>query len=191
MSFVSWCSLLVAGMACVACGGESSDDGRVGDNISADGGGGSAGATGTGGAAGSGNVACMPIELPATEVVEELVIVEVLPSGMGGTLVDGEFELIAHTRYSLMPRADYTPTRMRAAARIRNGGTVIDYAFVEGSSLSGQEPDGFTAQIHADGATLALVTECPPSEAFDLTYTATASEFVIFEENEEFRFQPR
>ena len=191
MTFVRWCSLLVAGMLFVACGGESSDDGSVGDNVNADGGGGSAGTTGAGGAAGNGAVSCMPIELPASEVVEELVIVEVLPSGMGGTLVDGEFELVAHRRYSLMMPAEYTPPRMRAAVRIRNGGAAIDYAFVEGSSLPDQQPDGFTAQIQADGPTLGLLTVCPEMRAFDLTYTATASELVLFEENEEFKFQPR
>lgn len=191
MVVVHWCSLLAAGMLVVACGGESSDDGRVGDNVNADGGGGSAGTTGTGGAAGNGAVSCMPIALPETEVLEQLVVAEVLPSGTGGTLVDGEFELVAHTRYWMMPSTEYTPSLMRAAVRIRNGATVVDYAFVEGASLADQTPDGFTAQIHADGPALGLLAVCPDMSAFDLTYTATATELVLFEENEEFRFQRR
>lgn len=188
--------------AVLGCSGESSQPGPGGGQ---GGSGGEdpapAGAAGQGGAGVGGApsctpakaaVECQPVTLPQAESVEEFVISEEFPVPTGGPLSDGEYELEAHRRYRSMVIEGETPTVMRAAVRIREGGAVMDYRFVEDtSSLPDSEANGFSAAICASGPFLYGTTACPEGDDFVLGYSAQDDGLVLIEESEEFRFRRR
>lgn len=137
---------------------------------------------------------CEQPSLPDTEVIEQFIPADPIPSGQGGPLQDGDYELTEHIRYRAMTSPAETPTSMRAALRLRSGAKIIDYAFAEDASteLDGvTEITGFTAGVTTSGNQLHLSIVCPDTDDTLLTYTASGSNLSIFEENEELRFERR
>lgn len=141
-------------------------------------------------ASAGGVVECQQLTLPAVAHLEQVQIVQAPPAGKGGTLRDGNYELTAHVRYRTT-QVDGEPTSMRAALRLRNGATVMDYSFDEGSPGEPDSPRGFTARVTARENTLMLEMVCPEMRSTSVTFTAAGDELSVFEEDEETRFARR
>ncbi len=139
----------------------------------------------------TGPIDCAVLTLPETAHQEEVRIVTELPTGAGGALKDGDYELVGHVRYRMMARDDDEPSFMRAALRLRRNATVLDYLYDEGSAGETPEPRGFTARVATSGNVLALEMVCPEGRASALTYTASAASLSIIEEDEEMLFERR
>jgi hypothetical protein len=138
----------------------------------------------------TGPVECQQLTLPATAHEQQFQVVDALPVGAGGTLKDGNYELIAHIRYRAMTSGEEAGS-MRAALRLRNGATVMDYLYDEGAPGEPENASGFTARVALKGNVMQLEMVCPPSRSSAVGYTAAGDELSLFEENEELRFQRR
>jgi hypothetical protein len=138
----------------------------------------------------TGPVECEVLTLPDDVHSEEIQIVDEIPAGEGGTLVDGDYELVEHVRYLSEPNED-RPTLMRAALRLRNRARVVDYRVDERDPEERENPKGFTAHVVIDGNDIQLEMICPAMESGSIGYTATKDRLSLFEGNEEMRFARR
>ncbi len=134
---------------------------------------------------------CGTITLPRAEVVEQQLTADRLPEGRGGRLLDGDYELARHVRWSLEPEARL-PSVMRAAARVRDGGAVLDYAFVKGDdSLPDSAASHFSARVQVSGARLLLSFLCPRRDDASLRFTADGDALVLFDGADELELRRR
>lgn len=138
----------------------------------------------------TGPVECAMLTLPETAHLEQVEIASEPPSGRGGALKDGDYELVEHVSYQTEP-ADDEPTWMRAAVRLRRGATVMDYVYDEGSPEEPPQPNGFTALVSTNANFLTLNMLCPAGRTSALGYTASGDSLSIIEHEEEMRFERR
>jgi hypothetical protein len=133
----------------------------------------------------------LTLTLPETAHPEEVRIVTELPTGTGGALKDGDYELVGHVRYRAMASDDDEPSFMRAALRLRRSATVLDYLYDEGSAGETPDPGGFTARVATSGNVLAIEMVCPEGRSDAFTYSASGASLSIIENNEEMLFERR
>ena len=137
----------------------------------------------------TGPIECELPALPEAAHEEEIRVVTELPTGAGGALRDGTYDLVGHIRYRMMASSNDDPTFMRAALRLRRNGTVMDYLFDEGAAGETPDPRGFTASVMPSGGVLVVDQLCPDREPWAVGYTASGDSFSLIEENEEMRFE--
>jgi hypothetical protein len=137
-----------------------------------------------------GEFECRQVTLPATRHRQQYEISDTVPTGRGGTLKDGDYELVLHVRYVTM-EMDLPESSTSAALRLREGARVMDYTYDERVPGEPENPSGFTARVATAENALQLEMVCPDSGGGVMHYTASGNELSLFESNDELRFQRR
>jgi hypothetical protein len=138
----------------------------------------------------TGPIECEELSLPSHSHPEEIQVVAELPAGTGGALKDGDYELFGHVRYRSAAGEPNTSS-MRAALRLRRGGTVMDYLYDERDPGEPESPGGFTARVTTNGNLLLLEMVCPERRTSTVGFSASGDQLSIIEDNEEMRFERR